>query len=101
MRAHPSLMLAAISPVLAAPSPPTQPRYIDTRVVDKYIVKLKESSEISALDSILDSFSIETDQLYSNVFNGFAATLDDDQVAKLHDHPQVNVIFGEGHSFRC
>uniref|UniRef100_A0A8H7K215 Peptidase S8/S53 domain-containing protein n=1 Tax=Bionectria ochroleuca TaxID=29856 RepID=A0A8H7K215_BIOOC len=92
MRAHPSLMLAAISLVLAAPSPPTQPRYIDTRVVDKYIVKLKESSEISALDSILDSFSIETDQLYSNVFNGFAATLDDDQVAKLHDHPQVEYI---------
>lgn len=94
MRARPSFILAAISLALAAPSPPPQVRDMDPRIIDKYIVRLKESSEIAALGSILDSFSIETDHLYSNVFNGFAATLDDDQVAKLHNHPQVNVIFG-------
>ncbi|VUC32936.1 unnamed protein product [Clonostachys rosea] len=92
MRARFILILAAISLALAAPSPQSKPRGLDPRVVSKYIVKLRESSEVSALDNILESFSIETDELYTSVFNGFAATLDDITAAKLRDHPQVEYI---------
>lgn len=59
-------------------------------VANKYIVKFKEGSALSALDAAMEKISGKPDHVYKNVFSGFAATLDENMVRVLRAHPDVS-----------
>uniref|UniRef100_UPI00387FB270 Proteinase K n=2 Tax=Parengyodontium album TaxID=37998 RepID=UPI00387FB270 len=61
-------------------------------VANKYIVKFKEGSALSALDAAMEKISGKPDHVYKNVFSGFAATLDENMVRVLRAHPDVEYI---------
>jgi hypothetical protein len=85
MRVFAPLFLAHLA--LAAPSSLHQVR---EQVASKYIVKLKDSPEISTFDDILSSLSVKVENTYEGIFNGFAATLDASALEKLRGHPSVS-----------
>lgn len=89
--------LLAILPVAFAapalkrdePAPLIIPRDADALIADKYIVKLKDGPSI--LDDAMSALSIDAKHVYSNVFNGFAATLDKKALENLRNHPDVSL----------
>lgn len=89
-------LLALLPVVLAVPSvkrdepaPLIIPRDAEALVADHYIVKLKDSSEASALDDSLSLLAKDADHVYTEAFRGFAATLDKKTLELLRDQPDV------------
>lgn len=72
---------------LAVPSSLHQVR---EQVASKYIVKFKDSTEVSTFDNVLSSLSVNVENTYEGIFNGFAATLDASALEKLRGHPSVS-----------
>lgn len=91
-----SVLLAILPAVLAAPAkrsepaPLLVPRGDDTTLIaDKYIVKFKENSSLSILESAMSVLSDAPDHVYENTFQGFSSTLDAETLDALRDHPDV------------
>ncbi|KAK7227554.1 hypothetical protein V2G26_015557 [Clonostachys chloroleuca] len=74
---------------LAVPSSLHQVR---EQVASKYIVKFKDSTEVSTFDNVLSSLSVNVENTYEGIFNGFAATLDASALEKLRGHPSVDYV---------
>lgn len=62
-------------------------------VANKYIVKFKNEVSAATVDDAATSIlSSSPDHVYTSVFSGFAAILDDDTLTALRDHPDVEYI---------
>ncbi|OAR01943.1 hypothetical protein LLEC1_02924 [Akanthomyces lecanii] len=91
-----STLLALLPFAFAAPATRSGPAPIlvprGAKVIDgKYIVKLKESAGVKAMDSTIASISADADHTYTS-FNGFSASLSTDEVEKLKNDPSVEFI---------
>ncbi|KAH9886841.1 subtilisin-like protein [Xylariomycetidae sp. FL2044] len=75
----------------AQPAPLLVPR-ASNLVADKYIVKLYDNAEMSALDATLSQFQASADHSWTKVFKGFATTLDAEALSTLQNHAQVEYI---------
>lgn len=84
-----STILAFAPLALGAPAPFFNVTHAGQIVPDKYIVKFKDEVSLSARDETLSILTTDADHVYSDVFNGFAATLDADTLGLLRDHPNV------------
>lgn len=73
----------------SSPAPILFPRDNSTVIPGKYIVKMKDESDISALNGAMGLFPGEAHQQYNNVFKGFATELDESTLKALQDHPHV------------
>ena len=62
-------------------------------VANKYVVKLKEGSALSALENTMSKLTGRPDAVFKNVFKGFAATLDANMLNLLRAHPDVSIIY--------
>lgn len=71
------------------PAPLLVPRGNHELLPGQYIVKCKDNSAVSALDNMLASVGGKLEQRYENVFRGFAAHLDDDELNAIRSHPDV------------
>ncbi|KAF4595781.1 subtilisin-like protease Pr1A [Ophiocordyceps camponoti-floridani] len=91
----PAALAAAIVHKRAEPAPLLTPRNAEV-IPEKYIVKFKESSEMSVLDEAINSLTSDADHLYHHTFKGFAISLKDDALEKLRDHPEVDYIERDG-----
>lgn len=61
------------------------------RISHKYIVKLKNTVSSSVRDKALETLSATADFVYdSGIFNGFAVTLDNGELGRLRNHPDVS-----------
>ncbi|UNI22221.1 Cuticle-degrading protease [Purpureocillium takamizusanense] len=94
-----SLLLSILPMALAAPAtkrsepaPLLVPRGSHELIADKYIVKFKQGSALSALDDALSSFGGKADHKYDNVFKGFALHLDEAKLKTIRDHPDVEYV---------
>ncbi|KID84195.1 subtilisin-like protease PR1I [Metarhizium guizhouense ARSEF 977] len=93
----PSLLLLNLLPLaIAAPAKRAEPAPLlvprgDT-IPDKYIVKYKETFDISAADSIIKAHHAQAEKTYSHVFNGFAGALNATAIETLRNHPDVDFI---------
>jgi hypothetical protein len=86
-----SLVLAIASVALAAPAPLIEIADSSRRIPHKYIVKLKDVAARSAREDALSLLSSTADQVYDGgVFNGFAATLETEELELLQNHPDVS-----------
>ena len=91
-----SLLLAILPVALAAPAtnkraepaPLITPRGAEI-IPEKYIVKFKPGSDLSALDEALEKLTGDADHVYHDIFKGFASTLDPSMLETLRDHPDV------------
>lgn len=92
----PSLLLLNLLPLaIAAPAKRAEPAPLlvprgDT-IPDKYIVKYKETFDISAADSIIKAHHAQAEKTYSHVFNGFAGALNATAIETLRNHPDVRL----------
>lgn len=93
-----STLLALVPMAMAAPSSVRQrdtpaplivPRGVDA-IAGKYIVKMveKTSSDFS-INSVISTLKASVDFTYSGSFNGFAASLEDDELERLRNDPNV------------
>jgi len=83
-----SLFLGLLPAALAAPL--ITPRDA-TLIPGKYIVKFKGEMSANAVSEATASIAQKPDFTYS-IFNGFAGTLSDEEVAKLKENPSVEYI---------
>lgn len=90
----PAVAVAAARARRAEPAPLRVPDVDEESLVaNKYIVKLIEGSSLtSADDGPFSILSNAPDHIYGSIFNGFSATLDDETLAALRDHPDVEFI---------
>lgn len=73
----------------AEPAPVLRPRGV--QLVDgKYIVKMKSGVRATSVSSAVSSIEADADYTYSKSFNGFAATLKEDEIEKLKHDPNVS-----------
>jgi len=94
-----NVLLAILPMVLAAPqakrsepAPLLTPKS-DDLVANKYIVKFKDETALAAVDDAITSIlSTAPDAVYSSLFQGFAAELDEETLKALRDHPDVDYI---------
>lgn len=92
-----TVLLALLPMVLGAPAtkrsepaPLLTPRAdADALIADNYIVKFKESSELSILNNALSSLDVAPDHVFKAIFQGFSAKLDEETLNALRDHPDV------------
>ncbi|KID94123.1 subtilisin-like protease PR1I, partial [Metarhizium majus ARSEF 297] len=93
----PSLLLLNLLPLaIAAPAKRAEPAPLlvprgDT-IPDKYIVKYKETFDISSADSIIKAHHAKAEKTYAHVFNGFAGALNATAIETLRNHPDVDFI---------
>lgn len=59
-------------------------------IVGKYIVKFKEGTAAAALEKAIAMLSSKPDARYSNIFQGFTASLDESIINVLRNHPLVS-----------
>ncbi|KAJ6781064.1 hypothetical protein PWT90_09525 [Aphanocladium album] len=72
----------------SGPAPVLVPR--GAKLVEgKYIVKMKDSVGIKAVDDTISSIAADADHTYTS-FNGFAASLTPDEVDKLKNNPSTD-----------
>ena len=91
-----NVLLALLPMVLAAPqakrsepAPLLTPKS-DELVANKYIVKFKDETALAAVDDAITSIlSTAPEAVYSSLFQGFAAELDEETLKALRDHPDV------------
>jgi subtilisin family serine protease len=96
------VLLALLPAVLAAPSSPAKredgpaPLYVpdagEALIANKYIVKLKDGASVAAVQGNLKLAKSANDHVYSEVFNGFTATLDATTLSVLRDQPDVDYV---------
>lgn len=87
-----SLVLALASLAFAAPAPLIETADSSRRIPHKYIVKLKDVVSRSARDETLSLLSSTADQVYDGgIFNGFAATLETEELELLRNHSDVSL----------
>ncbi|VUC30284.1 unnamed protein product [Clonostachys rosea] len=98
---HAYALLALIPLAMAAPPPSFHKReQIAPLVVplggnhiqDKYIVRMKKDSVSSSVTSAISAIKAESDFVYTHSFNGFAATLDDEDLATIRKNPMVDYV---------
>lgn len=92
-----SVLLSIIPAVLAAPatevSSGAAPLYrLQNNIAGKYIIKLKSGVRVTAESSALQILGREPELTYNNVFKGFAASMDDETLNKMRNHPDVSFI---------
>lgn len=85
-------IIAAVLPLaLAAPVVEPAP-LIEARgtqpIAGKYIVKLKDNARLSIMDA--RKKVEETEHVYENVIKGFSASLNDEEVERLRNDPDVS-----------
>ncbi|CAI6090151.1 unnamed protein product [Clonostachys chloroleuca] len=61
-------------------------------IQDKYIVRMKKDTVSSSVTSALSSIKAKSDFVYAHSFNGFAATLDDEDLATIRKNPMVDYV---------
>jgi hypothetical protein len=88
-------LTALIATAFAAPAPLFTPLGVDQIVPDKYIVKFKDNSALSALDNAsldkaLTGLSANAERHYTGVFKGFAGKLSKETLQRLREHPDVS-----------
>ena len=93
-----SVLLALLPAVLGAPTKRSEPAPLlvprgdaNTLIADKYIVKFKDDSSLSILESAVSILSEAPEHVYENTIRGFSATLDAETLEALRDHPDVCV----------
>jgi len=92
-----STLLALIPFAAAAPSvhqrraPVIVPRG-GNHIDGKYIVRFKKDTISTAVDSAISSISADADYTYSRGFNGFAASVTEDELENLRNNPMVDYI---------
>jgi subtilisin family serine protease len=96
-----STLLALLPLAMAAPSsinskrdspaPLVVPRGADL-IDGKYIVKFKEGTVSASVDSAISSIAASADYTYKARFNGFAASLTEEELKTLRDDPSVAFI---------
>ncbi|KAF4977321.1 hypothetical protein FZEAL_6144 [Fusarium zealandicum] len=75
----------------AEPAPVLRPRGV--KLVDgKYIVKMKSGVKIASVSTAVSSIQADADYTYSSSFKGFAASLNDSELEKLQNDPNVEYI---------
>lgn len=94
-----SVLLSLLPLALAAPAQRSAPAPLlvpegKEIIADQYIVKFKEGSSLSALDSdvTIQSAIENATHVYAQVFNGFATTLDAKGLEALRNHPEVSPL---------
>ncbi|RSL63178.1 hypothetical protein CEP54_005282 [Fusarium duplospermum] len=75
----------------AEPAPVLRPRGVQL-VEGKYIVKMKSGVRATSVSSAVSSIEADADYTYSKSFNGFAASLKEDEIEKLKHDPNVEYI---------
>lgn len=101
---RPSVLLAILPAVLAAPSAKRTelaPLHLspDSKLTDKYIVKFKDGVSMAAVSEASSAMSKEaTRHVYEHSFRGFAGHLDEKAFGVLRNHPEV-VYFSFSNSF--
>lgn len=91
-----SLLLLNLLPLaIAAPAKRAEPAPLlvprgDT-IPDKYIVKYKETFDMSAADITIKEYHAKAEKTYSHVFNGFAGALNATSIETLRNHPAVSL----------
>lgn len=91
---HFSNVLALATVALAAPSSdPQGARFIAHGENNgKYIVKLKNKSDIGAFNSVVGLLGAEPSNVYSNVMRGFSASMDKETLQRVRTHPDVEYV---------
>lgn len=84
------LVAAAPATKREEPAPLLVARDNSTVVPGKYIVKMKSNTGSSLIGSVMDLFPGDANHVYHNVFQGFAADLDETSLKSLRDHPDVS-----------
>lgn len=74
----------------SSPAPIIKPRGVEL-IEDKYIVKFKSGSISTAVHGAISSIKADADYTYSSRFNGFAATIDADELKILQNDPNVSL----------
>ncbi|KAM0201616.1 hypothetical protein ACHAPI_001661 [Fusarium lateritium] len=90
-------LLALLPFALAAPSRRAEPAPVlrprGVKLVDgKYIVKMKGGIRAASVSATVSTIEADADYTYSKSFNGFAASLKDDEIEKLKNDPNVEYI---------
>ena len=83
---------------LAALAPLYTPEEVDLIIADKYIIKLKNESNLLTLaksrrNSIWNKALEKADHVYDGIFNGFAAKLDAVTLKQFREHPEVRPCY--------
>lgn len=91
---HFANVLALATVAMAAPSsdPQGAPLIAHSDNNGRYIVKLKDSSDVGSLNSVVGLLDSEPDNIYSNVMNGFSAAMDEQTLQRVRMHPDVEYI---------
>lgn len=98
---RPSTLLAFLPLAMAAPSPAPIKRdspapLITPRgnkgVPNRFIIRMADGIKESSMSSSMKSLKTSSHFKYSKSFNGFAATLDEDQLAAIRENPNVSCI---------
>lgn len=76
------------------PAPLTVPKAeASSLLADQYIVKFKDETALAAVEDAVSSILSGTpDHVFSTLFQGFSATLDEATLKALRDHPDVDYI---------
>ncbi|POR39763.1 Cuticle-degrading protease [Tolypocladium paradoxum] len=86
------LPLAIAAPAKrASPAPVIVPRNAQL-VEGKYIVKMKDQVKSESMHAAIEDIAANADYTYSHSFNGFAASLSDEELKNLRDNPDVDYI---------
>jgi hypothetical protein len=85
-----AIFFALIQWGLAAPRPIVSPN-IDSVIAGNYIVKFKDDSSITTMDSVLGMLSDEEKprHIYNEIFRGFSGKLQNSTLYRLQGHPEV------------
>ena len=95
-----SILLGLLPMVLAAPAKRSEPAPLltprseaESLIADKYIVKFKDASALSALENALSILpEDDVEHVFKNTFRGFSGHLDEETLNVLRDHPDVDFI---------
>lgn len=71
------------------PAPVIVPRG-GTHIENKFIVRMKKDTISTAVSSAISSIKSDADYTYTRGFNGFAATLDNDELENLRNDVNVS-----------
>ena len=90
-----STLLTLLPFAMAAPADRASPAPIDVprgvRLVEgRYIIKMKDGSNIQSVTSAISSIKAQARHTYNSSFYGFAASLTPNEVEKLRQHPSVS-----------
>ncbi|KAK2595779.1 hypothetical protein QQS21_006542 [Conoideocrella luteorostrata] len=93
-----TLLLAALPAAFAAPAERTKPAPLSmgSGTTGKYIVKLRDGTEVSALNSAIGLLSVKPEHVYNTAFRGFASSMDESTLEAVRMHPDVEYVEEDG-----